>query len=75
MLGIAGTEIEPTTSLAENAALTTGIPSGNKGVKYFSSLLHIQSQKGNKLKNPAAEQRSSQQGYTVRAKAAPDRAR
>jgi hypothetical protein len=30
MLGIAGTEIEPTTSLAGYIVLTTGIPSGRK---------------------------------------------
>jgi hypothetical protein len=41
---------------------------------YFSYLLQIQSQKGQKFKNPAAEQRSSPQGCTIRAKAAPDRA-
>jgi hypothetical protein len=39
------------------------------------NLLHIKSQKEQKLKNPAAEQRSSPQGCTVRAKAGPDRAR
>jgi hypothetical protein len=36
--------------------------------------LHIKSQKEQKIKNPAAEQRSSSQGCTVRAKAGPDRA-
>jgi hypothetical protein len=41
-----------------------------KSKKYFSNLLQIQSQKGQNFKNPAAEQRSSSQGCTVRAKAA-----
>jgi len=35
----------------------------------------MQSEKGEFFKNPAAEQRSSPQGCTVRAKAAPDGAR
>jgi hypothetical protein len=35
----------------------------------------MQSENGQNLKNPAAVQRSSPQGCTVRAKAAPDRAR
>jgi hypothetical protein len=39
-------------------------------IDYFSNLLQIQSPKGQKIKNPAAEQRSSSQGCTVRAKAA-----
>jgi len=42
---------------------------------YFYSLLQIQSEKGQKFNNPAAEQRSSPQGCTVRAKAASDKAR
>jgi hypothetical protein len=42
---------------------------------YFSYSLQGQSQKGNFKKNPAAEQRSSPQGCTFTAKAAPDRAR
>ncbi len=40
---------------------------------YFSGLLQIQSEKGQKFNNPAAEQRSSPQGCTVRAKAAQER--
>jgi hypothetical protein len=35
-------------------------------VIYFKDLLQMQSQKGQKFRNPAAEQRSSAQGCTVR---------
>jgi hypothetical protein len=41
---------------------------------HFYNLLQIQSQKGQNFKSPAAEQRSSAQGCTVRAKAAQNRA-
>jgi hypothetical protein len=40
---------------------------------YFSTLLQIQSPKGQKFKSPAAEQRSSAQGCTVTAKVTPNR--
>ncbi len=66
------------TSPAGNVVLTTDIPSGTEDGGLlgsgFNNLLQIQSQKGKKIKSPAAEQRSSAQGCTVRAKAAQNRA-
>jgi hypothetical protein len=38
----------------------------NLKISYFLNLIQTQSQKGQKLKNPAAQQRSSPQGCTVR---------
>jgi hypothetical protein len=73
ILYIAGAEIEPTTSHAENA--NPLVHQARRRASNFSNLLQIESQKGNVFKNPATEQRSSAQGCTVRARAAPDRAR
>jgi hypothetical protein len=72
---IASVEIEPTIFPAGDVALTTGIPSSKQGNRFFSNLLEVESKKGNFFLNPAAEQDSSPQGCTVRAKAAPDRGR
>jgi hypothetical protein len=39
-------------------ALTTGIPSGTEDYGFFKTWFQTQSQKGQKILNPAAEQRS-----------------
>jgi len=62
-----GAGIEPTTFLSLEVALTTGLASDpRQGYLFLKSLLKTQSQKGKKFKNPAAQQRSSPQGCTVR---------
>jgi hypothetical protein len=58
--------LKPGTSPAEILAVTTDIPPGTEEGDLFSDLLSRQSQKGKKNLNPAAEQRSSPQGCTVR---------
>ncbi len=67
---IESVEIEPRAFAAGIPVLATGIPSSTEEFDYFSDLLQIQNQKGQKNLNPAAEQRSSSQGCTVKEKAA-----
>jgi hypothetical protein len=45
---------------------TTDTPPGNESDGLFLTLLETQNQKGKKLKNLAAEQRSPPQGCTIR---------
>jgi len=60
----AGADIEPTILPSGNLAVSTDIE--HQELDYFLTLFQTQSRKGQKFKNPAAEQRSSPQGGIVR---------
>jgi len=65
MLCITGTDFEPTTFPAGNAALNTGTPLSTVERLFFKFTADTNSKRA-KSKNPATEQLSSPQGSTVR---------